>query len=381
MSAKWSEIAKKPSKQQQQQQQKSHTHSKKVVNDRFLFTILSLIGQQVNVHLKDGAVVEGLFHSTSDPKRGFEKFRIDLPLVRSVSKRFNKKGRLQGKNSVVFGLDDITHVVARKVSKREDGFETDSKIGRIAAETEKKNMKSLWNRELERCNGNWVSNVKDEELPDESEKTTPSGQKWDQFKHFKPLKAGTGVKNFDAAFEKIYSTPLDMSIVKKEQMEFAKRKAEEIASKKTDNVHLAEERGQETHKNMSSEDRYSGVLRTTASNDEKKTSKEEKNPSSSSSSAGGGGGGGEKTTTTTTKPKKPVKSKLSAESAEWVPSFNITPRPQVPPAFVPQMMSHQMYMPHQFVRPPPHPQMFVPHHGGMMMPPTSQQQYPRGRPR
>ena len=109
-----------------------------------------------------------------------------------------RKGRVQ--NTIVFNFNEISHVVARKVSKREDGFETDSKIGAAAAETERKNMKQLWNRELERCNDAWVSDVKDEELPDEMDKRKTSGGKWDQFKHFKPLRPGTYVLFFFKSF-------------------------------------------------------------------------------------------------------------------------------------------------------------------------------------
>ena len=172
------------------------TFDEKINKDRFLYTILSLIGQQVNVHLKDGAVIEGLFHSASDPTNDpkLDEFRLDLPLVRSISKRFMRKGRVQ--NTIVFNFNEISHVVARKVSKRDDGFETNSKIGAAAAETERKNMKQLWNRELERCNDAWVSDVKDEELPDEMDKRNTSGGKWDQFKHFKPLRPGSYVYFF-----------------------------------------------------------------------------------------------------------------------------------------------------------------------------------------
>lgn len=151
-----------------------------------------------------------------------------------------------------------------------------------------------------------------------------------------------------------------MSNVKKEQLEFAKKKAEEISSKKTDNIHLAEERGQSVDdKNMDSEDRYSGVLRksevvtsttttnSTSSSSEKKQSKDEKTGK--------------------------LKSKLNPNAAEWKPSFKIPPaRPPVSQFPTPMMQPpHNMYMhPHQQY---PHQMYGVPH--GMMMP-----QYPRGRP-
>ena len=202
---------------------------------------------------------------------------------------------------------------------------------------------------MERCNDAWVSSDgKDNEcLPDEKDRSIQAapGKKWDQFKHFKPLRPGSGVQNYDESFEKMYSTPLDMNSVKKEQLEFAKQKAEEIASKKTDNVHLAEERGQDVDdKNMDSEDRYSGVLRTTT------TTTTTTNSSSSSSS--------------NEKKKVVVKSKLNAKAKEWVPTFKMTrPVPPTPPFVMPMP-----YYPQQMYGMPP---------GGMMMP-----QFPRGaRPR
>ena len=78
MSKSWSDLVRKPS-----QSSSNPKFDEKINKDRFLFTILSLIGQQVNVHLKDGAVVEGLFHSASDPYVFF-LFRIH------ISHLFNK---------------------------------------------------------------------------------------------------------------------------------------------------------------------------------------------------------------------------------------------------------------------------------------------------
>ena len=156
-----------------------------------------------------------------------------------------------------------------------------------------------------------------------------------------------------------------MSNVKKEQLEFAKKKAGEISSKKTDNIHLAEERGQSVDdKNMDSEDRYSGVLRksevVTSTTTKNSTSSSEKKQSKDEKTGG----------------KKKVKSKLRASAAEWKPSFKIPPaRPPVPQFPTPMMQPpQQMYMhhPHQQY---PHQMYGVPQ--GMMMP----HQYPRGRPR
>jgi len=241
---------------------------------------MSLIGQKVEVFLKDGAVVEGLFKACGDAAMtgtrvdtgaqkaksqqqflSFRSFILSLPYVKVVSAKFERIGKL-AKDEIAISQADISHLTAVELETvQKNAFATDSSI----AGTRRQNGAGLWNRELIKCDSMWVTgnNANDSDLAGLDQGRGGGGgggPAWDQFANFKSVKKSQkGVKTFDETFESTYSTPLPQAL-SAQSIARAKKTAVSIEQQKTTNFHRAEERGQGVGGALDSEDRYSGVL-------------------------------------------------------------------------------------------------------------------------
>lgn len=315
-------------------------------------SLSSMRDETVRAYLLDGATLEG---TLTDISEDMKTIRLTNPIVIKSSASYRVKGALR-KDAVVVSLSKVKRVAARSAEGLpKDAFITDSGISDRTASAEER-AKKLWNRKLERCDASWIEETPEGDVMLPSEESSGAGGKqtgsWDQFKHFKPVKAGTDTNNFDKKFEEMYSTPLDMNSIDSKKIEFARKKALEISSTATSNPHLAEERGHKLNVNMSSEDRYSGVLRKEAiriDTDAGTNAEKEKDVETDAE--------------TDAEPKKTEtnakKSKLKASSSAFVPSFLRQPpaMPQQPQfTFRPPMVMGSPFPGY----PPTHPR-------GMMM--------------
>jgi len=315
----------------------------------------SMIGREVVVTLKDGGSLEGLLHA-----KDARSLRLDLPSVRVPSSKYGaKKGNLST-GAIVVDASDVARVNIKrtKTNDSKNNFHiTDRRIGATSDPRVKEGK--LWNRKLERCNTNWVEEgAAPKGLEEDNDgATAANGEKWDQFKHFKPVREGSRTDGFDKSFETMYSTPLDMSNVESDKLNTARKIAEEIQSKKSSNPHVAEERGHKVAAHLDAEDRYSGVLR--------KESTELRSLDSSSISSNG-----EKKKSEEEKTKKPTGDETSAEKKKKKPSTFKSKLSASSSAFVPTSFRPAAAM----TMPPPRPMFFYPNGAmqpRMMMPPPS----------
>ncbi|KAI3914471.1 hypothetical protein MKW92_031685 [Papaver armeniacum] len=223
----------------------------KIGHDRLIYVVTCLIGQQVEVYVKNGSVFSGIFHSTnaaSDDK----DFGIILKMARLV-----KDGSCEGQNfdpdiitvppskTLIIPATELVQVLAKDVSVTgndvEKGLQGEKRQDIMIDSSISKLHLAGKGRQLER----WI--------PEDNDSV-----KWDQFEINKTL---FGVEStFD---EEIYTTKLVKGPKMKELEREALRIAKEIEAEDTRDLHLAEERGLHFHDdcNIDEETRYSSVFR------------------------------------------------------------------------------------------------------------------------
>ncbi|XP_020111754.1 polyadenylate-binding protein-interacting protein 4-like [Ananas comosus] len=209
------------------------------LRDRLIFVTTHLIGQRVEVHVKNGSVISGIFYATNADK----DFGVVLKMAHLI-----KDGSVRGQKpspdfvkkpetliiparefvqvvakDVVFSTDEFTNQHGR--DKRKD-FMIDSVIS---------HSHHMQERELER----WTP---DEDAPERPELENifdgTWNRNWDQFETNAAL---FGVKStFD---EELYTTKLEKGPQTRQLEMEASRLAREIEGEETEDLHLAEERG------------------------------------------------------------------------------------------------------------------------------------------
>ena len=267
--------------------------------DRFLNLHLSLTGHTVVVHLIDGTVIEGLFHTFTP----FESMKHDKNKYVFKACKLVSQGTIKTDNVKIADFDDGSTVIisADKVSNvhakalrlenainpltndnkmnSNDAFRTDTDISR-GGYTKSKNdgfvfagsawttpvssssldtnnntaagRKGLFGTALKKQNSNNSANNNNMIFGGE---LTGSIGKWDQFA---ANEQKFGIKaTFD---ENLYTTSLDKSVIDVGQQLEAEKIAREIESTATSNLHLAEERGHSIDCAFDEEDLYSSVL-------------------------------------------------------------------------------------------------------------------------
>ncbi|KAJ3216136.1 hypothetical protein HK099_006001, partial [Clydaea vesicula] len=204
------------------------------------FVLLNLVGTKVTVHVKNGNIYEGLFHTaiTSD------NLGVCLKMAHLLV-----NGKVDGAvipSLIILGRDvcGLSAIDIDLSACAEEDFKTDAVISGNTGEVRE--------RKLEK----WEPASAEGEL--ESLENANPDEHWDQFAANQKL---FGVStDFD---ENLYTTVLDKSgpDFKRKEME-AIRVAGEINRTSTKNIHLAEERGQNVDDSGGDEeDKYSSVLR------------------------------------------------------------------------------------------------------------------------
>jgi LsmAD domain/Ataxin 2 SM domain len=228
--------------------------------DRFIAFTKTLMGEHVEVQLRNGTVpqtVEGILHVCSLGDRADGAFDIVLRLPSSQTRHIS--------SSHIVQLTSRSYPVGER--KRGGEFATDTDIsgrpnaGRV--------------RDLEAVDSSWFTGPavddglggnnginstfhQDDGLNGKG-RGGGGGRKWDQFEANKRLFNVTST--FD---ENLYTTPLDRSKVTSLQQRTAERIAMEIESGMSANSHMREERNQQTEQDndMDEEERYGGVIGT-----------------------------------------------------------------------------------------------------------------------
>ncbi|KAJ6845053.1 polyadenylate-binding protein-interacting protein 4 isoform X3 [Iris pallida] len=228
--------------------------------DRLIYVMTSLIGLPVDVHIRNGSTISGIFHATNAEK----DFGIVLKMAQVI-----KDGSVRGQKPVsetvkkprdmFIQSKDIVQVVAKDVPLNIDEFSnanaherrTDLMIDSAISHTHHLEAQ----RELER----WTPDVDDPGCPElENIFDGTWNRNWDQFETNEAL---FGVKStFD---EELYTTKLERGPRMRELELKASRIAREIEGEDTNDLHLAEERGMQFHEDFDFDEeiRYSAVKR------------------------------------------------------------------------------------------------------------------------
>jgi len=215
------------------------------MHDRLLFVIMSMVGTKVEVTTKNGTVYEGILHGTNTES----ELGVCLKMAK-IKSNDNSQNNSYIPNLIIMGKDlaqiSINNLELNKPERMSlrDTFKTDSAISGKSGEIFERQLQK-WEPEK----GNYDVSL---ELDD------GSTEKWDQFETNEKLFGIT--TDYD---EEIYTTALDRtkSDFKKREQEAIKIAAE-IEKASTENIHLAEERGQIIDdSDMDEEDRYGAVIR------------------------------------------------------------------------------------------------------------------------
>ncbi|KAL5208013.1 hypothetical protein ABZP36_032448 [Zizania latifolia] len=228
--------------------------------DRLIYVMTQLIGHHVDVHVKNGSIISGIFHATNSDK----DFGIVMKMAQVI-----KDGSVRGhKNAVdvirkpetmIIPARELVQILAKDVAlggdelpkgpshdKRKD-LMIDSAISRSHYPEE---------RELER----WAPDEGDSECIELEKFDRKGNRSWDQFETNAAL---FGVKS--TFNEELYTTKLERGPHMRELEKHASRIAREIEGEDTKDIHLAEERGLYLDDDLDHDEeiKYSAVRRDT----------------------------------------------------------------------------------------------------------------------
>ncbi|CAN6483797.1 unnamed protein product [Victoria cruziana] len=230
--------------------------------DRLLFLTTSLIGQIVEVQVKNGSIFTGIFHATSAEKEigiVLKMARLTKDAFIKGQKPFSDFSNKAPSKTMIIPSKELVQVMAKDVPLATNGV-----VNGHAHEKQQDIMiDSLISQshhvEVERKLEPWVP---DEDIPQclELENIFQNTwiRNWDQFEANEAL---FGVKStFD---EELYTTKLEKGPQMKELEKEAWRIAREIEGEKTQDIHLAEERGVNFPEGfeLDEESRFSSVYR------------------------------------------------------------------------------------------------------------------------
>ncbi|CAI8607939.1 unnamed protein product [Vicia faba] len=200
--------------------------------DRLVYLTACLIGQQVEVQVKNGSIYSGIFHATNTEK----DFGIILKMA-----CLTKDGSSQGQSS---GAEFVSKAPSKTLIIP----------GKELVQVIAKDVAVSTGRELQR----WVPDEDVPQCPELDNIFDGSWNRgWDQFETNKML---FGVKStFD---EELYTTKLEKGPRMRELEMQALRIAREIEGEETQDIHLAEERGLYSDDfDIDEETRFSSVYR------------------------------------------------------------------------------------------------------------------------
>ncbi|KAK7389651.1 hypothetical protein VNO78_24870 [Psophocarpus tetragonolobus] len=229
-------------------------------HDRLVYLTTCLIGQHVEVQVKNGSIYSGIFHATNTDK--------DFGIILKVA-RLTKDGSLQGQRSgveyvnkapsktLIIPANDLVQVIAKDVAVSRDGLPNESHYDMhheiMVDSIISQSRHTETGRELQR----WVPDEDDPQCPElENIFDGPWNRGWDQFETNEIL---FGVKS--TFNEEIYTTKLEKGPRTRELEKQALRIAREIEGEETRDLHLAEERGLYHNFDVDEETRFSSVYR------------------------------------------------------------------------------------------------------------------------
>ncbi|KAG2379988.1 Polyadenylate-binding protein-interacting protein [Vigna angularis] len=226
-------------------------------HDRLVYLTSCLIGQHVEVQVKNGSIYSGIFHATNTDK--------DYGIILRMA-CLTKDGSLQGQRSgfskapsktLIIPSNDLVQVIAKDVSFFRDDqtsaphYDMHHEIMVDSVISQSRHVET--GRELQR----WVPDEEDPECPElENIFDGPWNRGWDQFETNKML---FGVKS--TFNEELYTTKLEKGPQTRELEKQALRIAREIEGEETQDLHLAEERGLYNNFDIDEETRFSSVYR------------------------------------------------------------------------------------------------------------------------
>ncbi|KAF7814078.1 polyadenylate-binding protein-interacting protein 3-like isoform X1 [Senna tora] len=230
--------------------------------DRLVYVTTCLIGQQVEVQVKNGSVYSGIFHATNTEK----DFGIILKMAR-MTKDGSLRGQKSGVESVskapdkilIIPAKELVQVIAKGVAVTRDGLHREGHHEMHREIMVDSVISQSRHVDIERELQPWVPDEDDPQCPDlENIFDGPWNRGWDQFETNETL---FGVKS--TFNEDLYTTKLQKGPQMRELEKQALRIAREIEGEDTQDLHLAEERGFYLHKNfdIDEETRYSSVYR------------------------------------------------------------------------------------------------------------------------
>lgn len=227
--------------------------------DRLMYVTTYLIGLRVEVHVKNGSVVSGIFHAANIEK----DFGVVLEMAQTTKGSRGQKSLsdiVKKPQKMVIPARDIVQIVAKDVA-----LTIDELMSNGNASEKKKDLlidsvisqsRHVEERELER----WAPDGDDSDCLELE--TMHGGKKWSRnWDQFETNEALFGVKS--TFNEEIYTTKLVKGPHMRELEMHASRLAREIEGEDTDDLHLAEERGIEFLDNVDIDEelRYSAVTR------------------------------------------------------------------------------------------------------------------------
>ncbi|RDX58492.1 Polyadenylate-binding protein-interacting protein 4 [Mucuna pruriens] len=229
-------------------------------HDRLVYLTTCLLGQHVEVQVKNGSIYSGIFHATNSDK----DFGIILKMAR-LTKDVSLQGQRSGldfvskapSKTVIIPANDLVQVIAKDVAVSRDGLPSESHydmhheilVDSVISQSHHVEM----GRELQP----WIPDEDDPQCPElENIFDGPWNRGWDQFEANEML---FGVKS--TFNEDLYTTKLEKGPQTRELEKQALRIAGEIEDEETQDLHLAEERGLYYNFDIDEETRFSSVYR------------------------------------------------------------------------------------------------------------------------
>nr|XP_029123792.1 polyadenylate-binding protein-interacting protein 4 isoform X2 [Elaeis guineensis] len=229
-------------------------------HDRLIYVLTYLVGQRVEVLVKNGSIISGIFHSANADK----DFGVVLKMAQVI-----KDGSVKGQKPIndivkrpqtmIIPSRELVQIFAKEASLNSDELmnghprekRKDLLIDSVISHSQQV--------EVERELGRWTPDEDDPACPElENIFDRTWNRNWDQFETNETL---FGVKS--TFNEELYTTKLERGPQMRELEIEASRIAREIEGEETHDPHLAEERGTNFHENfdLDEESRYSAVQR------------------------------------------------------------------------------------------------------------------------
>ncbi|KAH7656547.1 Protein interacting with poly(A)-binding protein [Dioscorea alata] len=228
--------------------------------DRLIYVMACLIGQPVEVHVRNGSVISGIFHASNAAK----DFGIVLKMARVTKDGSMKEQKpapifVKKPETMIIPARELVQVLAKDVPLNNDELTNGHARDRRQDLLIDSSISQSQHVELERELKPWTPDKDVPECPElENIFDGAWNRNWDQFQTNEAL---FGVKS--TFNEELYTTKLERGPQMREREREATRLAREILEEDTKDLHLAEERGIHFHSDfdVDEEMRFSAVQR------------------------------------------------------------------------------------------------------------------------